>query len=123
MRRDAIDFHEVSQAHEAIHARLQNWARWCNGRAGSNVSPMFRGYRNREAGDAPPMSFMPVDKLDAAKIAKAVIALPEKHRAAVNWSYVKPVAPMRAARSLAVSLEDLARLVVDGRQMLLNRGV
>lgn len=121
MKRDAIDFHLVPDHQLAIHWRLVNWSRWCNGRPGNNCSPMFRGYRSTDVWSAPEIG-TPVDKLDAAKVAKAVVALPEKHRAAVNWHYVKPVAPMRAARELAVSLAELAQLVRDGRQMMINRG-
>lgn len=83
---------------------------------------MFRGYRSTDVWAAPSVS-EPVDKLDAAKIAKAVIALPVKHRGATQWHYVKPVAPGRAARELAVSLAGLAELVQDARTMLINRGL
>ena len=121
MRREQIDFHIVPDAQLAVHARLLNWARWCNGRPGSSVSPMFRAYRSTDVWAAPSIG-EPVDKLDAAKMAKAVIALPDKHRGATQWHYVKPVSPGRAARELAVTLADLARLVQDARTMLINRG-
>lgn len=121
MKRESIDFHQVAERHLAIHARLLNWARWCNGKPGSSVSPMFRAYRSTDVWAAPSIG-EPVDKLDAAKIAKAVIALPDKHRSATQWHYVKPVAPGRAARELAVTLADLAKLVHDARTMLVNRG-
>ena len=120
MKRD-IDFHGVEERHLAIHARLLNWARWCNGRPGSNVSPMFRSYRSTDVWAAPSVS-EPVDKLDAAKVAKAVIALPVKHRGATQWHYVKPVSPVKAARELAVTLADLALLVGEARTILINRG-
>lgn len=66
--------------------------------------------------------FAPVDSRDAAQIAKAVTALPEQHRLAINWHYVKPIGPLRMARALGVTREGLAHLVRDGRQMLINRG-
>jgi hypothetical protein len=121
MMREAVDFHMVADQHLAIHARLLNWARWCNGKEGSTVSPMFRSYRSTDVWAEVSIG-EPVDKLDAAKIAKAVIALPEKHRGATQWHYIKPVSPIKAARNLAVSLADLARLVHDARCMLINRG-
>lgn len=120
MIREAVDFHMVADRHLAIHARLLNWARWCNGREGSSVAPMFRSYRSTDVWAAPSIS-EPVDKLDAAKIANAVTALPGKHRAATQWHYVKPVSPGRAARSIAVSLAGLAELVAESRTMLVNR--
>ena len=48
-------------------------------------------------------------------------ALPEDHRSAVNWNYVKPVAPTRACQAIGVTMAALAQLVVDSRQMLINR--
>ena len=124
MRRDIIDFHEVAERHEGIHARLLNWARWCHDVPMSRqtaVCAMFRDYRSTDVW-ATAEVITPVDKLDAAKIAKAVTALPEKHRGATQWHYVKPVGPGKAARELAVSLTDLAQLVIDARTMLINRG-
>lgn len=56
-------------------------------------------------------------------VAGAVQGLPEKHRHALNWLYVKPTSPRRACAALAVSMHDLFDLVVSGRQMLINRGV
>jgi hypothetical protein len=29
-----VDFHAVESKHAEIHARLENWARWCNGSSG-----------------------------------------------------------------------------------------
>ena len=48
--------------------------------------------------------------------------LPEKHRLAVSWHYIRPVNPSRARKQLGVTLDGLQRLVIDGRQMLINRG-
>ena len=120
MKRD-IDFHGVEERHLAIHARLLNWARWCNNRTGSAVTPMFRHYRSTDVW-AEPTAIEPVDSLDAAKVEKAVTALPVKHKAAAQWHYVRcTVSPIRAARTLAVSLRGLADLVHDARTMLVNR--
>ena len=121
MMREAVDFHLVADKHLAIHARLLNWARWCNNRTGSAVTPMFRAYRSTDVW-AEPTVIEPVDTLDAARVEKAVTALPEKHKAATQWHYVRcTVSPIRAARSLAVSLSGLAELVTDARTMLVNR--
>jgi DNA-directed RNA polymerase specialized sigma24 family protein len=62
-----------------------------------------------------------VDTLDAVLLEKAVSALPEKHRAAVRWSYVHAGNPVAMARALAVSKQGLSDLVGDGRTMLQNR--
>lgn len=125
MRRDDyIDFHAVEEKHLAIHQRLLNWALWCNGSGAPSTSPMFRLYiasARARSHDGITYGASSVDKMDAAKIAKAVAALPEHHRHAVNWCYVKPIAPIRAARAIGVSLDGLALLLRDGRQMLINR--
>ena len=123
MMRDAIDFHAVEEKHYAIHDRLMNWARWCNGTGAPSESPMFRLYRSsaRAKADYMASSGISVDQSDAARIAKAVIALPDVHRSAINWNYVKPVSPARACRAIGTSMTGLALLVRDGRQMLVNR--
>ena len=94
---------------------------WCSGGGGSSASPMFRLYRadNWERGSAS----IPVDGADAAKIAKGVAMLPQVHREALQWNYVTGGSPTKARKRLGVTAQGLMRLVRDGRQMLLNRGV
>lgn len=124
MKVKAIDFHAVEPHQREIDARLSNWARWCNGSTASLTSPMFRMAPPppRVRGDMA-YSSVHVDRMDAQKVAKAVAALPEAHRAAINWNYVKPVSPARACKAIGTSMEGLALLVRDGRQILLNRAV
>jgi DNA-directed RNA polymerase specialized sigma24 family protein len=116
-----VDFHAVPETQSAIHARLLNWAAWCRGRGGPSVSPMFRQYRSTDIWAAP-VGGMPVDSLDAGRIARAVVALPEDRRAATNWYYVRPVSPRRACQAIGVSVEALALLVIEARKMLIERG-
>ena len=119
-----IDFHAVEQKHNEIHGRLQNWARWCNGSDGGGAtSPMFRLYMApaRARGAEHTWSGLAVDGMDAQRIAKAVALLPEPHRRALHWSYIKPINPRRAATEQGTTLAGLAQLVRDGRQMLVNR--
>lgn len=124
VRQQPIDFHRVEPAHRAIDLRLRNWGLWCNGTSQSITSPMFRMTPPppRVRGDAAYCG-VSVDRMDAAHVAKAVAALPAAHRAAVNWSYVKPVNPKRACQAIGTSMAGLAALLRDGRQMLINRGV
>ena len=116
-----VDFHQVEAHQREIDGRLKNWAMSCNSSGPPQVSPMFRLYRpdNWERGTAR----VPVDHADAARIAKGVAALPEKHRKAINWAYLKPVNPRRACQEIGVSMDGLALLLRDGRQMLINRKV
>jgi DNA-directed RNA polymerase specialized sigma24 family protein len=126
-QRPHVDFAAVQPSQWKIHDRLENWARWCRGsqrQTGTAGSPMFNLYRSSEAkrqyGEE---TSVPIDKLDAQAIAKGVAALPDKHRRAIHWSYLHPRSPTSQARELGVSLDGLAQLVQDGRQMLINRGV
>jgi len=126
--RGYVDFNAVPEAHRQIDARLVNWGRWCHGPMRRDVSPMFRGMPRepqlRQPGDIAPEL---MDPMDAVKLAKAVAGLPEKHRAALNWCYVmdprsKEASPGRACKKLGTSLQGLADLLRDARQMLINRG-
>ena len=122
--RQAVDFSRVEVHHHAIDARLRNYGTWCNGSGAPQMSPMFRLMPPppRVRGDIETWGDS-VDTLDASKIAKAVIALPVKHRAAINWCYVAPVNPRRACQDIGVSMQGLSDLLTDGRQMLVNRRV
>jgi hypothetical protein len=120
-----VDFHAVEAHQRDIDRRLQNWGRWCNGTTAPMTSPMFRMTPPppRVRGDLAYQSSTPVDAMDAAKVAKAVAALPQAHRSAINWSYVKPVSPKRACQVIGTSMEGLQWLVRDGRQMLINQQI
>lgn len=121
MKRDAVDLNEILPAHWEVHQRLENWARWCRSSGGgSAVLPMFQGYRDKyhETKPAP----VPVDSLDGHRIEKAVTALPEKHRACLQWSYVRPYIPVhKVRRVLGLTTPGLHELLHDSRTMLKNR--
>ena len=122
--REAVDFHAVEPHQRQIDARLANWAAWCNGSwGGPATSPMFRMVPPppRVRGEIAYQTRI-VDKMDAAKIAKAVFALPEKHRKAVHWAYVRPSSPRKMCELLGLSMDGLAKHLRDGRQMLINQG-
>ena len=117
-----VDYNHVPERHTAIHARLENWRRWVVVRpSGWQVAPMFRLYQSKSRQWEAPVIQNPVDTLDAVLMEKAVSALPEKHRAAIRWSYVHAGNPVAMARALAVSKQGLADLVDAGRTMLQNR--
>lgn len=120
--RSHIDFHFVEEHQRPIDARLKNWAIWCNGSGAPATSPMFRLIPAcREVRGDVNAGLSTVDRMDAALLAKAVATLPAPHRSALNWAYVKPVNPRRACRDLGTTMEGLALLLRDGRQMLINR--
>jgi len=125
MRREAvIDHFHVSDDHIKIDGRLRNWAAWCHGREGTGVSPMFRLYRpseeDRDDQASAPVSFTPIDPLDATKVQKAMHKLPEAQRSSLKWSYITQGNPLRAARDHGVSIAGLGALVRSARQMLRN---
>lgn len=119
---ETVDYNYVQAHHEAIDARLRNWSRWVIVRPhGWQTHPMWRNSRTSRQWDVSPHVGVSTDTLDAVLIEKAVAALPEKHRAAVRWSYVHAGNPVAMARTLAVSKQGLADLVDAGRTMLQNR--
>lgn len=126
--REYVDFARVPVAHWKMHDRLENWARWCDGREGSDhapPSPMFALYRSTDAKREERLygevTSVPVDKIDAAQVAKLIAVLPDKHRRAIHWCYLRPRNPTAMARELGVGLEGLSQLVHNARQMLINR--
>ena len=121
--REHVDFVAVPEHQIKLHIRLENWGRWCHGSGHAQMSPMFRMYRSSETFDGIPTAGASVDIPDAALIAKGVIALPEDHRHAMSWYYVNQGSPKRVCRVIGCGMDHLARLVVDGRTMLINRKV
>jgi hypothetical protein len=121
MRRDYVDFSYIPEPQLPMHWRLVNWERSLRSSAGSGVSPMFRQYRSSEV-YSQGGGKMPLDHEDANVIGRAVVALPTRNLLAVNWWYVKPVAPSKAAAGMQCSLAELARYVIDGRALLIERG-
>lgn len=122
MKRDAVDFFSVRAGHEAIHDRLTNWALWSRGgRGGSSTLPMFRFYR--PDGYHELTASIPVDSLDATRLQKLMVVLPEKHRWAIQWGYVFSFIPVwKVQRELGVTRTGLYDLIHDARSMLKNRG-
>lgn len=119
-----VDFGYVEPKHAACDAWLVNWARWSMNRSGSGASPMFRMYRSTDANQAYGLvASTPIDALKAADAQKAVAALPIMNRQAISWHYIKKNNPRKAAVTLGCTLDGLALLVRNGRQMLINRGV
>jgi hypothetical protein len=116
------DMHRVQFAHEAIHDRLTNWSRWCNGsRGGADAAPMFKQYKAPRFRNASDEIRVPIDSQDAMQIEHAVCTLPEKHRDALRFFYVYSKRGMglwQAVRGLQVRRDTLVTLIHDGRGML-----
>jgi hypothetical protein len=127
-----VDFAAVPPSQWKMHDRLENWARWCRGASGESAragdaSPMFSLYRSGESqqrryGEE---TSVPIDKDDALKIHFAIVhpTFHPKCRKALQWSYLRPRDPKHEAWKLGVSLQGLANLVAQGRQLLIESGV
>ncbi len=120
--REIVDYNHIQAHHEAIHARLENWARWLRPRlSGWHTHPMWRNSRTSRQWEVSPDISAPVNALDALAIERTVAQMPVKHRDALRWYYVRQGSPVAMARNLGVSKQGLADLVDAGRTMLQNR--
>jgi hypothetical protein len=122
VKREHPDFHAVRPEHRSIHADLLNWCRVVrDSQDHSPPQPMFRHYRSTEVWVASDPQ-IPTDTQAGWRMEKHVRNLPEKHREAIRWHYIRrKLPPIRQARKLAVSMLVLCQLVHDGRSMLKNR--
>ena len=119
---ETVDYCHVKPEHEAIHQRLENWARWLRPRlSGWHTHPMWRNSRTSRQWEVSPDISAPVNALDALAIERTVAQMPVKHRDALRWWYVHAGNPVAIARTLGVSKQGLADLVDAGRTMLGNR--
>lgn len=118
------DFAFVPEGQLAMHARLENWGRSCNGGQRKSSSPMFGQYQstNHWVGYALDIK-VPEDVQDARRVARGVAFLPEPHRLALHWYYVKRASVMQGRKAIGCTAEMLAVYVIDARTMLINRGV
>lgn len=83
---------------------------------------MFRLYRAPKQWESDLDIRIEINTLDAAEIERAVSFLPDKHRTAIRWAYVFSYIPdARIRAELGATQEGLARLIHDGRDMLVNR--
>jgi hypothetical protein len=121
-----VDFSAIPEHQADMDRRLQNWAAAQRGgdKQSGKSAPIFALFKSsdarREYGTA---TAVPVDRSDAIRVSKGVLALPDKHRSAIDWYYLHPRNPMAKARELALTLQALAEHVTEGRDMLINRGV
>lgn len=122
MRRDLPDFFYIEPAQLAIHDRLLNWSRYVSGKGSAwTQGPIWKLGKSNGRQWHQPEHKPSVDTLDGHKLEKAVGLLPAPHRDAIRWHYVFPMNPSKMRRHLGVTDSGLARLVMDGRAMLINR--
>lgn len=124
-REQAVDFFCVEDRHAEIHARLLNWARWVRpGRGMTGLHPMFRQYRSTETVADPQQVRIAPDGTDGLAVERVICSpgFPEINRTALQWNYVFTFIPVgKVCRHMAVNDRGLAKLVSDGRTMVVNR--
>ena len=123
-QKPSVDFGQVPEHQREIDKRCWNWARWCEPTVAGlpGMSPMFRGMPRVIRHEPGTPLAEGVDAIDAAQVAKAVAALPEKLRLVMAWNYVNPTSPVLAAKAIGVPIRDLQVLLNRARQMLIDRG-
>ena len=117
------DLFRIAPRHEAIDERLCEWSRWVRVKPQPwATQPMFRYAKsNARQWEIDPVIPIAVNTIAAHEVEKAVARLPDKHRTVIRWAYVFshiPDARIRAA--LGVTLDGLATLINDSRDMLKN---
>jgi DNA-directed RNA polymerase specialized sigma24 family protein len=123
MKREFPDFHAIRPEHQGIHDSLLNWVRVVrDSQFHTRPQPMFRYYRSAEVWITPDPQ-IPTDSEAGWKMERSIRNLPEKHREAIRWHYVRRTDPRKQARILAVTVSVLSDLVHDGRSMLKNRSL
>lgn len=128
--REYVDFARVPPSQWAMHDRLENWARaqrGSQGQSGRAAQPVFGLATSSEARSVDRLygapTSVPVDHMDANRVSIGVARLPEKHRRAVHWYYLRGRSPASFALSLMVPIARLAELVVEARAKLMEQGV
>ena len=121
--RKVIDFSRIPTRQDGINLRLEQWARWCmHHPTGGNVHPMFRMYQSKARQWEMPVIHVNGTPRDNLETERAVVWLPEKHRMAIRWAYCFPWTPVGAVlRELAVNRDGLYEMLVQARDMLINR--
>lgn len=121
MKPSHVDYSFVPSSHDAIHGRMCQWAMWVRVRVnGWHTHPMWRNAKTSRQWDVDPHVNATIDTLDALLIERTVSRLPDKHRDAIRWYYVKRGDPARMAAQLGVSKQGLADLVMTARIMVMN---
>lgn len=121
MNREVVDFHHVPERQAQIHERLECWARWVTVRHnGWQTHPMWKNSKTSRQWDAVPHIPVALDTLDALAIERTVSKLPDRHRDALRWYYVKPGDVLGMCRRMGLSKDGLALMVCDARAMLVN---
>lgn len=122
MRRDDYELLErIPPELEAIHARLENWARWSRDRRpqGHCRSIEYR-YKSTDVWqDSEPRTVF--DTLAALEVHKVVAAMPVLHRHLLHYWYIKSM-PVKVIRMrLGLTRQAVVHELNKARRMASNR--
>lgn len=113
-----IDFFNIPPHQEAIHDRLENWARWVKPGQGAAVCPMFRMAKSNSRQWHSPEIRPTCNTLDAVEVEKSIRKLPKPHMTALRWYYVHRTGERKARQELSITRQALHELVIEARGML-----
>ena len=118
-----VDYSFVPPRQDAVHIRLEEWAKWV--RVSPKpwaTQPMWRNAKTPRQWDIDPTIHRTLNTLECSEMERAVSILPDKHRGSIRWCYVYSYIPDTAIRrEYGLTREALAKMIVDGRDMLANR--
>lgn len=118
-----VDVGHIPHHQGEMHDELLNWAMWAKPGTSASICPMFRamGYMSNSRQWHQP-DFRPTcDILAAQAMEKLICKLPKVNRDALVWFYIHRFGALKARKLFAVTEEGLNSLVVNARQMLMNR--
>lgn len=122
MRLPDVDVFYVDPRHDAIDARLRNWAAWAAVRPHYATSPMFKamGYRSNSRQWHPPEIKDAINIKDAIEVERVVSAMPALHRMIVRWFYVYRTDTRRFCHKIGMQADTLRQYCADARDMVQN---
>lgn len=121
-RKQSVDINHVPHHQREMHSRLLNWAMWVKPGQSASICPMFKTTFKSNSFQWHAPEYRPTcDVIDAQYMEKQVCKLPKKERDALVWWYVYKTGALKARKFFGETLEGLNGLVVNGRQMLINR--
>ena len=118
-----VDFSSIPTRQDAIHIRLEQWARWVKEHQMPwGLHPMWRNSKSSRQWDVSPYISQPLNTLECLEIERAVQILPEKHRIAIRWAYCFPNRSATAVRQqIGATREELSRILDDARDRIIFR--
>ena len=121
MKMDDIDLiYRVMPEHEAIHARLENWANWSKDRFRFQHCASAEWRYKSPPNDDDRMPRVLWDSLDAIAMHRVICDLPYKHRMMLNMWYITKPPIQVVRRKLGITRDGVSDVLRQARQMCIN---